>query len=87
MHKRRPKAFRGKGMKAYVRSIEIRNRDLRKQIYETKCGANQVHAMTNAILAAVVDKFGPFEIDMPKLGGRIKAEHKEGKLYLTRADE
>ena len=87
MHKRRPKAMRGKGIRGYMRSIEMRNRDLRKSLRETEQGADEVNALVCAILAAVVDKFGAFDIEMPNIGRNVKCEKKDGRLYLSSAED
>ena len=83
MHKRRPKAMRGKGIKAYCRMIEERDRRLRQRIRATERGADEMHVLLNAILAAVVDRFGDFDIEMPKVGQTVMVDKRDGRLYIS----
>ena len=83
MHKRRPKAMRGKGMKAYCRMIEKRDRILRQRVRASEQGADEIHALLNAILAAVTDRFGNFDIEMPKVGRSVTVERKDDRLFIS----
>jgi len=83
MHKRRPKAMRGKGMKAYCRMIEKRDRILRQRVRASEQGADEIHALLNAILAAVTDRFGDFDIEMPKVGRSVTVERKNDRLFIS----
>ena len=83
MHRRRPVSNRGNGLKAYCRIMEQRNMDLRKALRQTERGADEIDQLVNAILAAVVDRFGEFEIDPPVIGRKVTVEKRDGKLHLS----
>lgn len=83
MHKRRPKAMRGKGIKRYCRMIEKKNMKLRQLSREIQQGAGELQALLNAILAAVVEKFGDFDIEVPKIGKNVKVEKRDDRLYIS----
>lgn len=83
MYRRRPKAMRGKNIRNYLKMIELKNRDLRQALKQTERGADEINALVNAILAAVVDEFGAFDIEMPKIGRNVTCEKRDGRLYLS----
>ena len=78
--------MRKKQLMDYCKQIEERNLKLRREIDEVKRGADELAVTLDAILAAVVDRFGDFEIDMPKIGRSVNATAEDGKLKISRKD-
>lgn len=86
MHKRRPKAMRGKHAKVYMRTIEEKNYALRRRVQAMQEGTKQISGLVNGILAELVDRFGAFDIEIPKENRPVSVKKENGRLYIALPD-
>lgn len=75
--------MRKKQLIKYCSEIEDRNLKLRREIDETKRGADEMAKALDAILAEIVKNYGEITIDLPKVGNTVSVRKEDEKLIIS----
>lgn len=75
--------MRKKQLIAYCAEIEQKNLKLRRELDETKRGADDLMRVSDAILAEIVKNYGEITIDIPKVGNTVTAVKDGEKLHIS----